>query len=89
MKFIKKFLNRASSKPPTLTNSNGDGTTFLSHYTLSRKIIGQGEFGTVKLVTSLQTPSDEHACKILKKGRQFRDNVIYPPSSPKNSPSGM
>jgi len=83
-----------SSKPPTLATINGDGAAFLERYTLDRKI-GEGEFGVVKIVRenqqwsnttntdSLNQQTTEQACKILKKGRIFKDNVLYAPLSPK------
>ena len=51
---------------------------------LEEEILGQGEFGTVKLVRDLQQPPDALplACKILQKGVVFRDNVLYTPLKP-------
>jgi len=80
----------ANSKPATLSTITGDGADFLERYTLDRKI-GEGEYGVVKIVRENKqssssntngTQQKELACKILKKGRVFKDNVLYAPLSP-------
>lgn len=73
------------SKTGLLTNTDGDGKDFLDRYSVDR-IIGQGEFGVVKIVFSklndpnMQTPI---ACKMLRKGMQFKDNTLYSPINPR------
>jgi len=80
-----------TSKPATLSEINGDGADFLDRYTLERKI-GEGEFGIVKIVRDISAAGSnnaagnngrELACKILRKGRVFKDNTLYGPIDPK------
>ena len=48
-----------------------------------KRLLGQGEFGVVKLVTKKSAVRpDPYAVKILQKGFVFRDNVLYPPMKP-------
>ena len=69
----------SNSKPKLLNHTNGDGKDFLEAYDVDR-VIGQGEFGVVKIVFSKQNdPKQQNpiACKILRKGMQFKDNTLY------------
>ncbi len=75
----------SQSKPGLLSNTDGDGKDFLDRYSVDR-IIGQGEFGVVKIVFSkLHDPKMEIpiACKMLRKGMQFKDNTLYTPINPR------
>ena len=48
-----------------------------------KRVLGQGEFGVVKLVVKKNSPNSESlAVKVLQKGFVFRDNVLYPPMKP-------
>jgi len=74
-----------SSKKPVLPDSEGDETDFYKRY-LPDRVLGEGEFGTVKLVHDLsdnkgtsKNKSNKYACKFLPKGSIFRDNTLYPP----------
>lgn len=69
------------SKTNLFTNANGDGKDFLEKYSVDR-IIGQGEFGVVKIVYDRKDDRNPIACKILRKGIQFKDNTIYSPIKP-------
>jgi serine/threonine protein kinase len=51
---------------------------------LDDQIIGEGEFGIVRMVHDVSSP-DQHqplACKILRKGVVFKDNTVYAPIKP-------
>lgn len=75
-----------TSKPEIFTDNAGDGNDFLDRYSVGN-IIGKGEFGVVKLIYDKEDPngaiSEPFACKILRKGRQFKDNTLYSPIKPK------
>ncbi len=70
----------SQSKPGLLADTaDGTGKDFLERYSIDR-IIGRGEFGVVKIVFDQQSdPNSVNpiACKILRKGMQFKDNTIY------------
>lgn len=78
------------SKVPLLQVTEGDGKDFLDKYNVDR-ILGQGEFGVVKLVHEKKNPEagrgaedgKAYACKILHKGMQFKDNTFYSAIQPK------
>jgi calcium/calmodulin-dependent protein kinase I len=68
-----------SSKPNILPSIDGDGQAFLDKYAID-KILGQGEFGVVKLVHEKNPDGSDgptFAAKILRKGRVFKDNTLY------------
>ncbi|GKZ00938.1 hypothetical protein MPSEU_001045300 [Mayamaea pseudoterrestris] len=59
-----------------LENADGNETDYHKRY-LEDMLLGQGEFGTVKLVHDVSKPaSPALACKILRKGVVFKDNVL-------------
>ena len=48
-----------------------------------QKLLGQGEFGVVKLIIKKSDPAAEPlAVKILNKGFVFKDNTLYTPMKP-------
>ena len=47
-----------------------------------KKVLGQGEFGVVKLVVQKSAPDAELAVKVLNKGFVFKDNTLYAPMKP-------
>lgn len=48
-----------------------------------KKVLGEGEFGVVKLVVKRNDPSEEpYAVKLLNKGFVFKDNTLYTPMKP-------
>jgi calcium-dependent protein kinase len=52
---------------------------------LEDKLLGEGEFGVVKLVVDMRANNGEGApaaCKTLRKGLVFKDNVLYSPLKP-------
>jgi serine/threonine protein kinase len=73
----------SSSKPDILQIKDGDGKDFLEKYAVG-KILGSGEFGVVKLVYLKNDPvAAPFACKMLRKGMQFKDNTLYSAINPK------
>ena len=69
------------SKPPIIAATNGDGRDFSDHFVVDR-ILGSGEFGTVKLVHRKHDRHAPLACKILRKGYHFDHNTLYTPTKP-------
>lgn len=51
-----------------------------------KDVLGQGEFGLVKLVRKRDAPDSEPDCaaKVLNKGFVFKDNILYPPMKPED-----
>eukprot|EP00571_Detonula_confervacea_P016967 CAMPEP_0172302390 /NCGR_PEP_ID=MMETSP1058-20130122/4086_1 /TAXON_ID=83371 /ORGANISM="Detonula confervacea, Strain CCMP 353" /LENGTH=474 /DNA_ID=CAMNT_0013012833 /DNA_START=120 /DNA_END=1544 /DNA_ORIENTATION=- len=48
-----------------------------------KKVLGQGEFGVVKLIVKKNDPTSEPlAVKVLDKGFVFKDNTLYTPMKP-------
>ena len=70
----------SSSKPDFIPKTDGGEEDFHNLY-LEDKLLGEGEFGQVKLVHDMKT---NHVCavKILRKGIVFKDNVVYAPLKP-------
>lgn len=64
---------------------NGNEDDYHKHY-LEGRVLGEGEFGVVKLVNDITIRSsvqpNEYACKILRKGVVFKANVLYSPIKP-------
>lgn len=65
---------------------DGDEQDYHKRY-LEDQILGQGEFGVVKMVHDVTKGPEELnsaplACKILRKGIVLKDNVIYTPLKP-------
>ena len=74
-----------SSKPSMVTDIEGDGKAFLDKYSVDR-VLGEGEFGVVKLVHEKRQDGSDGpalACKILRKGAQFKNNTLYSAIKPK------
>jgi len=77
----------ASSKAgiTSALGNNGDDKAYHERY-LEDRVLGQGEFGQVKLVHDMSRRNNPEAeplaCKILKKGFTFKDNTIYAPLKP-------
>jgi calcium-dependent protein kinase len=76
-----------SSAPVALIdNTDGDEVAYHARY-IEDEILGEGEFGVVKLIhekstSSSQEPAVPYACKILRKGIVFKDNTLYSPLKP-------
>lgn len=53
---------------------------------LEDQVLGEGEFGIVKMVHDVTKQQDEQAaplaCKVLRKGVVFKDNTLYAPLKP-------
>ena len=61
---------------------NGDLAEYKKRWT-EGAVLGEGEFGKVRLVTSKEEPTrPQCAMKEVKKGMQFKHNVAYPPMDP-------
>lgn len=59
-----------------------DGTDIEYHEDyLEDRVLGQGEFGVVKLVHPMNDTNESMAVKILNKGVTFRDNTLFAPLS--------
>lgn len=60
---------------------DGSEQDFHSRY-IEDRVLGEGEFGVVKLVHDMREPDEAKntmACKVLRKGVVFKDNTIYAP----------
>jgi calcium-dependent protein kinase len=65
---------------------DGDEEAYHGRY-LEDEVLGQGEFGVVKLVHDMLKRDDASsavplACKVLRKGAVFKDNTLYSPVKP-------
>ena len=71
-----------TSQPSFIDSTNGSLKDYQSRY-LESKTLGAGEFGVVKLAHDVKDPdlaaSKPLAVKYLRKGYQFKDNVLYTP----------
>jgi serine/threonine protein kinase len=64
-----------------LEKNDGDQAAYAARFTEDR-VLGEGEFGEVKLVYEKSTEESSrnmYACKTLRKGVVFKDNTLYPP----------
>jgi len=67
-----------------IEGNDGGEEQFHSRF-LEDKVLGEGQFGVVKLVHDMKANRGEGetmACKILRKGVVFKDNVLYTPLKP-------
>ena len=74
-----------SSKPETYIDNNDGGEEAFHNRFLEDRILGEGQFGVVTLVHDMTANNGEGelmACKTLKKGVVFKDNVLYTPLKP-------
>lgn len=63
--------------------SDGDDSAYHDRYVEDNAVLGEGEFAKVTRVFDVQDKSRQPlACKVLKKGVQFKDNVLYSPLKP-------
>mmetsp|Transcript_50578 Transcript_50578/g.107744 ORF Transcript_50578/g.107744 Transcript_50578/m.107744 type:complete len:482 (+) Transcript_50578:129-1574(+) len=71
----------ASKKAP-FSEESGTEAEYKAEFE-EKKVLGQGEFGVVKLVVKKNAPTaDPFAAKVLQKGFVFKDNVLYSPMKP-------
>lgn len=63
-----------------LEDSNGGEVQYNEDF-LEDKVLGQGEFGIVKLVHPMNEMNESMAVKILNKGLTFKNNTLYAPLS--------
>jgi len=73
----------APSKLPLIENIDGNEAAYHDRF-LEDGVLGQGEFGIVKMVHDVKASSGGHgneplACKALRKGMVFKDNTLYAP----------
>lgn len=72
-----------SQSKEALTEESGTEADYKATFD-EQKVLGEGEFGQVKLVIKKSTPNAEpYAVKILMKGFVFKDNTLYAPMDPK------
>jgi len=65
-----------------LEHNDGDQAAFDERFSMEKRILGEGEFGQVKLVYDKNDGNKTmYACKILRKGSVFKDNILYMPLS--------
>lgn len=65
-----------------IENADGDDEAFHKRF-LEDHVLGEGEFGQVKMVHDMRSQDNEPlACKTLRKGVVFKDNVLYSPLKP-------
>ena len=70
------------SKDPLIKETNGDSRDFGDRFVVDR-VLGKGEFGTVKLVHRKNDPLlVPLACKLLRKGFHIESNTLYTPTKP-------
>lgn len=74
-------LSSVTGGRPVLENPDGDLATYVARFE-EEKVLGQGEFGVVKLVHDKTDSDARYACKTLQKGVIFKDNTIYPAMPP-------
>jgi calcium-dependent protein kinase len=64
-----------------LEKNDGDQAAYAARF-IEDRVLGEGEFGQVKLVYEKSTEESSrnmYACKTLRKGAVFKDNTLYPP----------
>jgi serine/threonine protein kinase len=74
------FTSRESYVP----DNDGDEDAYHSRF-LEDRILGEGEFGLVKMAIDMKANGGEGepvACKMLRKGVIFKDNTLYAPLKP-------
>ena len=67
-----------------IESPDGNEQDFHNRY-IEDRVLGEGEFGVVKLVHDMREPDESKntmACKVLRKGVVFKDNTIYAPLKP-------
>eukprot|EP00934_Nitzschia_sp_Nitz4_P003188 Nitzschia sp. Nitz4//scaffold81_size91200//84479//86307//NITZ4_005003-RA/size91200-snap-gene-0.26-mRNA-1//1//CDS//3329558761//3178//frame0 len=67
-----------------IENPDGDEKEFHKRF-LEDRVLGEGEFGVVKLVHDMSEKDESKAtlaCKTLRKGVVFKDNTLYSPLKP-------
>lgn len=74
----------AGAPAQLLDKADGNEQEYHERY-LEDQILGEGEFGQVKMVHDVKKKSDKSlplASKVLRKGVVFKDNVLYSPLKP-------
>ncbi|CAB9514753.1 MAP kinase-activated protein kinase 2 (Fragment) [Seminavis robusta] len=75
-------LSAAGGGGMLIENPDGDEEGFHKRF-LEDHVLGEGEFGVVKMVHDMRSQENEPlACKTLRKGVVFKDNVLYAPLKP-------
>ena len=65
-----------------IDNPDGNDEDFHKRF-LEDHVLGEGEFGVVKMVHDMRSQENQPlACKTLRKGVVFKDNVLYTPLKP-------
>ena len=71
-----------SSTPKQLIESTDGGEEAYHKRYMEGEVLGEGEFGQVRLVHDMTQSRDQntpYASKLLKKGMVFKDNTLYSP----------
>lgn len=71
-----------SSAPKQLVESTDGGEDAYHKRYMEGELLGEGEFGQVRLVHDMTQAKDQntpYASKVLKKGMVFKDNTLYSP----------
>lgn len=69
---------------PIIDSPDGTEQDFHNRY-LEDRVLGEGEFGVVKMVHDMKEQDESKstlACKTLRKGVVFKDNTLYAPLKP-------
>lgn len=75
-------LSAMTAPRSLLDDCDGNEADYNNKY-LEDRVLGEGEFGTVKLVYSIENRNaPPMAVKVLHKGVTFKDNVLYSPLKP-------
>ena len=89
-------ISTATGAAMLIENADGGEEDFHNRF-LEDRVVGEGEFGVVKLVHDMKAAGNNSnmmtsngaaadgtlACKVVRKGVQFKDNTLYPPLNPK------
>lgn len=70
----------SAGKASLLEVTDGDMESYRTKF-IEDNVLGEGEFGVVKLVHEIGT-NETYACKIIHKGAVFKDNTLYAPMDP-------
>lgn len=89
-------ISTATGAARLIEDADGGEDDFHNRF-LEERVLGEGEFGVVKLVLDMKKANNSSgaamnggggdsgtlACKVVRKGVQFKDNTLYPPLNPK------
>lgn len=81
--FLSNIMGACFSSAPKqlIENTDGGEEAYHKRY-MEGEVLGEGEFGQVRLVHDMTQDKDQntpYASKLLKKGMVFKDNTLYSP----------